>query len=85
MREMQKKKKKIPKAFQLTPDATTLSIHKPKWNIFWFEVEEIDIKCGEILLKLPEFFDLDPIETLVFKFPKKTHVFKRVEEKEADE
>ena len=79
MREMQKKK--IPKEFRLPPDIPHLSIRPPVPNKFMFVVEEIDIKCGKILLKIPEFFDLDSIETLEFKFPEKKHVFKRVEEK----
>ena len=46
-----------------------------------FMVEEVVIQCGKLQLKLPEFWKLEDIEELVFKFPDKTHTFKRVEEK----
>jgi len=53
----------------------------PRCNKLWFNVDEIVIQCGKLQLELPEFWKLEDIEELVFKFPEKTHIFKRVEEK----
>ena len=73
---MQKKR-----MFYLKPDQIDLNLTAPNWNKFVFRVDEIDIECGKLKLKMPEFFDFDSIEILVFEFPEKKHTFKRVEEK----
>jgi hypothetical protein len=54
-----------------------LSSSKP-WTKLYFHVEEIVIQCGKLQLKLPQFWDLNDIEEIVFEFEDSEHHYKRV-------
>lgn len=46
----------------------------------YFHVEEIIIQCGKLQLKLPQFWNLDDVEEIVFKFPDSEHHYKKMNE-----